>query len=484
MMPLRRLPSAASVARFTHASTTKTWLLPQIQPRSRRTLLPSHCVGLYTSSHCFKRAMSTNDAKSDRQGPTIRVQNDAESRPIEFTCDEEPHMLDMQHGGPIGYIPLQLGQVFEDLEGGQYDIVRKLGWATNSSVWLAKHKRGLDERYVAVKILTVNYTRGIESGEFFELEVWRRFREVHYKSKGETPAHPGFKHCVEPQAVFTAESPHGTHLCFVEKLSGSTLDELQRVVKQTLLALDFVHTELKLVHADVKAGNLLIQLDARTEDIERYLHDHSSETYPPRSVPELCPGPIITVKSQPLPNLGLKPSLDNLNVSLGDFGGSVPIDKITEDVKIATPPLLRPPELLLGHSWSTPIDIWAVGCMVFECLTGASLFQVERTPKLDETDIHLGRMAEHLGTFPAAFLDKCSKRAEYFDETGTLLRVPDPLGTGPLESWFRNFAHVREKMSDADVKTTCAFMRRCLAIDPAQRATAAELLEDRWFGDR
>ncbi|RDX47267.1 kinase-like protein [Lentinus brumalis] len=449
--------------------------------------------------------MSTNDAKSDRQGPTIRVQDDP-SHPFEFTCDEEPHMLGMQRGGPIGYIPLQLGQVFEDLEGGQYEIVRKLGWATNSSVWLAKKKRyvpfpssksinpphlraprsGLDERYVAVKILTVNYTRGIESGEFFELEVWRRFREVRYKSKWETPAHPGFKHCIEPEAVFTAESPHGTHLCFVEKLSGSTLDELQvgqpgftfplpivkRAIKQILLALDFVHTELKLVHAvDVKAGNVFTQMDAGTEDIERYLRDHPPETYPPRSAPELWSGPIITVKSQPLPNMGLKPSLENLNVALGDFGGAVPLDKISEEVKIVTPPLLRPPELLLGHPWSTPIDVWAVGCMVFECLTGASLFQVERTPKLDETAVHLGRMVEHLGTFPAAFLDKCSKRADYFDETGTFF-------------WFGNFLHIRENMSDADVKATCAFMRRCLAIVPAERATAAELLDDEWFGGR
>ncbi|RPD56041.1 kinase-like protein [Lentinus tigrinus ALCF2SS1-6] len=440
--------------------------------------------------------MSTNDAQADRQGPTIYCKNDP-SHPFEFTCDEEPHMLGMQHGGPIGYIPLQIGQVFEDLEGGQYEIVRKLGWATNSSVWLAKHKRGLDERYVAVKILTVNYTRGIESGEFFELEVWRRFREVHYKSKAkpEASVHPGLKHCVVPQTVFTAESPHGTHLCFVTEPFGSTLDELQvgqpgftfplhvvkRAVRQTLLALDFLHTELDLVHADVKAGNLLIHLDTRTENIERYLRGHPSETYPPRSAPELWSGPIITVKSQPLPNMGLKPSLDNLNVSLGDFGGAVPLNRISPDIKIVTPPLLRPPELLLDHAWSTPIDIWAVGCTVFECLTGASLFQVERTPNLDETHVHLGRMVEHLGPFPAAFLKKCSKHADYFDDSGMPLRVPEPLGTGPLESWFGNFLHVRENLSDEDVRATCAFMRRCLAIDPAERATAAELLQDGWF---
>ena len=207
----------------------------------------------------------------------------------------------------------------------------------------------------------MNYTSGIESGEFFELEVWRRFRKVHYRSNAnqDSPAHPGLKHCVVPQTVFTAESPHGTHLCFVTELFGSMLDELQvgqpgftfplhvvkRAVRQTLLALDFLHTELKLVHAgascvlyvallvlgierklikrytDVKSGNLLINLDATTEDVARYLQNHPAETYPSRSVPELWSGPIITVKSQPLPNLGLKPSLENLNVALGDFGG-------------------------------------------------------------------------------------------------------------------------------------------------------------------
>ena len=141
---------------------------------------------------------------------------------------------------------------------------------------------------------------------------------------------------------------------------------------------------------------------------------------------------------------------------------------------------------------------------VFECLTGASLFQVERTPKLDETDVHLGRIVEHLGTFLASFLDKCEKRSFYFDDdsgascclefsnvptdresmftAGTPTRVPEPLGTGPLESWFWNFLHVRERMSDADVRATCAFMRRCLAIDPADRASAGELLQDGWLG--
>lgn len=56
----------------------------------------------------------------------------------------------------------------------------------------------------------------------------------------------------------------------------------------------------------------------------------------------------------------------------GLFNAAVPLDKISEEVKIVTPPLLRPPELLLGHPWSTPIDVWAVGCMVTTSISAAA----------------------------------------------------------------------------------------------------------------
>ncbi len=71
----------------------------------------------------------------------------------------------------------------------------------------------------------------------------------------------------------------------------------------------------------MKTANLLVDLHACTEEIDGFLQHHPSETYPEQTAPQLWEGPIITVKSQPLPNIGLKSSLDNLKVSLGDFGG-------------------------------------------------------------------------------------------------------------------------------------------------------------------
>ena len=79
---------------------------------------------------------------------------------------------------------------------------------------------------------------------------------------------------------------------------------------------------VKLTHlSDLKPNNLFIHLPVGTVEIANYLRDHPSETYPPRFESSIWDGPIITVKTQPLPNLGLLPSLENLSIRLGDFGG-------------------------------------------------------------------------------------------------------------------------------------------------------------------
>ena len=62
------------------------------------------------------------------------------SDPIEVRCHEEPHMLGLDRGF-AGYFPVQLGHTIHDQDGGTYEIVRKLGWASYSNVWLALYKR-------------------------------------------------------------------------------------------------------------------------------------------------------------------------------------------------------------------------------------------------------------------------------------------------------------------------------------------------------
>ncbi len=56
------------------------------------------------------------------------------------------------------------------------------------------------------------------------------------------------------------------------------------------------------------------------KDIQTYIKNHPPETYEPLSLPRFTSQPIITVKSQPLPDIGLLPDLSNLNIKLIDYG--------------------------------------------------------------------------------------------------------------------------------------------------------------------
>jgi serine/threonine-protein kinase SRPK3 len=62
----------------------------------------------------------------------------------------------------------------------------------------------------------------------------------------------------------------------------------------------------------------MVKIDPNPELIEKLIKDNPSESYPPRFYPKISPDPIITVKSQPLPNFGLHTSLDNLTIKLMD----------------------------------------------------------------------------------------------------------------------------------------------------------------------
>jgi hypothetical protein len=57
-----------------------------------------------------------------------------------------------------------------------------------------------------------------------------------------------------------------------------------------------------------------------------------------------------------------------VSLHLDDDISSVPSSTATpakeHRVELVQPVLLRAPEVTLGHGWSTPIDVWSMGCLV------------------------------------------------------------------------------------------------------------------------
>ncbi|KAH7903737.1 kinase-like domain-containing protein [Hygrophoropsis aurantiaca] len=403
-----------------------------------------------------------------------------------FTSDEEPHFLKPELG--FGFNPLKLGAHLNGglKLGGSYEIVRKLGFGANSSVWLVKFSNNptTEKQFLAVKVLTVNITAGNVYDKHWELSSARRVA-------GADPNHPGYQHCLTLRDSFVCTSYHGPHTSLVFDVLGSDMLSLQRaqpnrafslhvtkrIIKQVLLALDYIHSVCGLVHRDVKPQNIMVSMNVPYATIADYLNKNPAALYEPRIEPDLSADPIITVKSQPLPDFDLDPTLDNLVIKLADYGEAIALNKIDVEDE-CQPVLLRAPEVILGHSWSTPIDIWSVGCIVFEHLTGSPFFKLYESPSVCLADSHLRRMIEHLGDFPSSFLALCSRRNAYFDEKGNLLRVKQ-LFPQTIEQCIAPYKRVENQ----DIAAAAAFIRRCLTIDPSVRPSASELLQDEWLSD-
>lgn len=101
------------------------------------TKIPTNMHNPSTSSSVTPDSLSASAEVRpfDQSTTSVRINGDSDEdgEGESFQCDEEPHMLSPELG--YGYFPLQLTQT---LRGGKLEIVRKLGWGLNSSVWLAR----------------------------------------------------------------------------------------------------------------------------------------------------------------------------------------------------------------------------------------------------------------------------------------------------------------------------------------------------------
>ncbi|KAF8346495.1 kinase-like domain-containing protein [Amanita rubescens] len=363
---------------------------------------------------------------------------------------------------------------------GQYEFVRKLGWAASSSVWLALDHSAKTKTFVAIKILTSQATANIVAGYSPEYNV---FRKIEYTN----PKSPGFNHCLTLRACLTTNSAAGSHICFVTDALSSSLGNLRksgqnrftlpiakRIIKQVLLALDYLHRECGYIHTDLKSENILVSIpEPASSRIEEYIKANPPSIYGPPLNLKSLPLPLVFSRSQHLPYLSLNGSIEDISVRLVDYGEATSIDDPVRE-HLPQPSILRAPEVTLRYPWTSTIDIWTVGCLLFELLTERQLFYQKANNYSHE--LHLQYIVECLGPFPPEFLKDCEERGKYFDEKGMLLHTNKFMPT-TLEVILRRLKAVDED----EIPGTAAFLHRCLSLDPKLRPSAQELLKDSWL---
>lgn len=145
-------------------------------------------------------------------------------------------------------------------------------------------------------------------------------------------------------------------------------------------------------------------------------------------------------------------------VKLCDFGFARPNAKINGEIftdYVATR-WYRAPELLVKETqYDQGVDIWAVGCLLPEMLSGDALFPGESD--LDQLQL----IISICGPLPKHLVESFRQKPEFYSS-----RIPEPKHVS-LESKCR--------ILRAHPSAVC-FIRRCLALSPSERSSSSELL--------
>jgi hypothetical protein len=196
-----------------------------------------------------------------------------------------------------------------------------------------------------------------------------------------------------------------------------TLPRVRKIAKQVLTALSYIHS-LNLLHCDLKPENILIKSYSRCE------------------------------------------------VKVIDFGSSCfTTDSLSSYVQSRC---YRAPEVVLGLKYDGRIDVWSLGAILPELVSGNVLFQADSAAAM------LARMAAILGPFPASMLHGGRHTCRFVSKHGVFYETEAE--TGRIMYHFPRRTELKRFLGTDD-PLFFDFITRCLTLDPAQRPTAAELLQ-------
>ena len=330
-----------------------------------------------------------------------------------------------------GYYNFQVGEMI----GSRYKVFATLGRGVFSSVLQARDMKsgeGVDDApQVAVKVIRANDTM---------YKAGQMERVILNKLSQSDPE--GRKHCIRMLHSFE----YRNHLCLVfEPMDmdlrgltkrygrgiGLSINAVRIYAMQMLVALQHLRN-CGVLHADIKPDNILVN--------ER------------RTVIKIC-----------------------------DFGSAM----FSGDNEI-TPYLVsrfyRAPEVILGLPYDHPMDMWSIGCVIYELFTGQILFPGRTNNEM------LKLMMEVKGPFPKKMLKKAEFAFKHFESDPNMsfaLQEEDPVTRQQVRRIIANPTKTRDfatrlqgQVADRrKISQLIDLLERMMALDPDKRITPRDALK-------
>ncbi|CAD6448998.1 260bea8b-f23d-4df5-8498-f2389cc8e0c8-CDS [Sclerotinia trifoliorum] len=224
-----------------------------------------------------------------------------------------------------------------------------------------------------------------------------------------------------------------------------TEELLKNSLKQLLLALDYIHTECKLVHTDIKADNIFSQIEDKSI-LDAFTNAEMRNPSPRKSINGVT---VHTSRQLEIPKF---------------FG-----DSVLSDFGSAAP------EVMIKAAWTYPVDIWNVGVMVWDLFEGEHMFYGnDPDGKGYSTRAHLAEVIGMLGPPPLDPVKRDVRSPEFFDEEGKWIAEIPIMEDKSLE---KSELRLRGKNKDMFLE----LMRGMLQWRPEDRKTGRELIDDPWL---
>ncbi|KAK4132163.1 protein kinase, partial [Trichocladium antarcticum] len=158
---------------------------------------------------------------------------------------------------------------------------------------------------------------------------------------------------------------------------------------------------------------------------------------------------------------------------LCDFGSLVSGEQL--NITDVQPDIYRGPEMLFGIPWRYEIDIWNVGCMVWDMFEGGHLFSGnDPEHQTYRGRAHLASIIGLLGHPPADLIARSSVKSKFLSEEGDFnagIPLPPP----------RSLDEIETNLEGKDKELFLQFMRKMLQWAPEHRSSAKDLLQDPWL---
>eukprot|EP00471_Norrisiella_sphaerica_P012036 CAMPEP_0184504548 /NCGR_PEP_ID=MMETSP0113_2-20130426/52524_1 /TAXON_ID=91329 /ORGANISM="Norrisiella sphaerica, Strain BC52" /LENGTH=501 /DNA_ID=CAMNT_0026894199 /DNA_START=334 /DNA_END=1836 /DNA_ORIENTATION=- len=298
---------------------------------------------------------------------------------------------------------------------------------------------------------TVVRAKDLRMGETVAVKVIRNYGDMYQRAIKEAnilnkirEQDPDNHKCI---VRFISKIEHKSHMClvfenmhqnlreFTRKNRGSVdLYMIQRFSRHLLLSLDQLRN-MDLIHADIKPDNVLVSVDKR-------------------------------------------------QVKLADLGTAFYTYE-PEETDLLGSRWYRSPEVILGMKYDCAIDMWGLGCTIFELFSGRPLFRGKDNHEM----LHL--FCKFRGRLPRKLLRKGEYASRHFDDEGRIAEYyKDPISKKQLVR-YTMMSHQRGEFErvlldsrslqpkDNIPKILQSFLdmlSRMLELDPAKRIKPGEAL--------